>query len=103
MKLTFLERMMILNLLPETGTFVSLKVIRVLREALVPTADEVKELSVVENTETGQVTWDSTKDFPKEVEVGEIASGIIEKKLKEMDKAEELTLNHESIYKIFVD
>lgn len=103
MKLNFMDRMMILNLLPETGTYLSLKTIRVLREALAPTPEEVAELCIVEVQDTGQITWDNTKDSASDIVIGEIAFEMIKSKLKEMDKDEELTANHENIYKLFVD
>lgn len=103
MKLTFLDRMMILNLLPETGTFKTLKILRVLRESLVPTEVESVELNVQEDAESGQITWNPEKDVGKEIKIGEIAFDLIQEKLKDMDEKEELTANHENIYKIFVD
>ena len=103
MKLTFMQRMMILQVLPETGSFITIKVVRKLREDLSASEKEYKHLGITEDAETGRVNWDQTKDKLKEVEIGEIASEMIKKKLKEMDSAEELTPNHESLYEMFVD
>ena len=103
MKLNFMDRMMILNSLPEKGSFLTIKAIRVLREVLVPTDEETKEWNIVENLESGQIKWDMNVDTTKEVEISERAFVMISDKLKEMDKADELTANHENIYSLFVD
>ena len=61
MKLSVMERMMLLNLLPPTGTFANLKVLRIAREALSFDDKEHKLLNIRyegegENT---QMRWDN--------------------------------------------
>ena len=102
MKLSFLDRMMLGSLLPATGSFVTIRILRELKEALAPTEEEIKELNIGNNTETGQVTWNSEKDQGKEITIGEAATELIKNKLKDMDTKEELTENHFGIYEKFM-
>jgi len=102
MKLMFTDRMMLMGILPATGSFTTLKIVRKLREDLAPSEKEIKEMSIVEKPEDGQVLWNSDKDLGKDIKIGEIATEMIKKKLKEMNDKEELTPNHMGIYEIFV-
>jgi len=102
MKLMFAERMVILGILPETGSFMTLKLIRKLREDLAPDEEEIERMNIRENPETRQVTWDPSKDDGLDIEIGEIAFEMIRKSLLDLDKQEKLTSNHESIYEKFI-
>ena len=102
MKLSFLDRMMLGSLLPATGSFVTIRILRELKEALAPTEEEIKGLNIGNNTETGQVTWNPEKDQGKEITIGEAATELIKNKLKDMDTKEELTENHFGIYEKFM-
>ena len=60
MKLSVMERMMLLSILPPTGTFANLKVLRIAREALSFDDKEHKALNIRYEGESGktQMRWD---------------------------------------------
>ena len=100
-KLMFLDRMILMSVLPEKGTFVTLKIIRKLREALSPSAAEVKKLAVKENP-NGSVNWNPEKDNGITVEIDDLALDLIKKSLKELDSKGDLTNDHLTIYEMFI-
>jgi len=55
MKLNMLERLKILQMLPETGTFITLNIIQKFKESLAPTEKELKDFEMVEKD--GNITW----------------------------------------------
>ena len=57
MKLSFLDRMMLGSLLPATGSFVTIRILRELKEALAPTEEEIKGSNISDNKDTGQVRF----------------------------------------------
>ena len=61
MKLSVMERMMLLNLLPPTGTFANLKVLRIAKEALSFDDKEHKALNIRYEGEgdKAQMRWDN--------------------------------------------
>ena len=61
MKLSVMERMMLLNILPPTGTFANLKVLRIAREALSFDDKEHKALNIRYEGEgdRAQMRWDN--------------------------------------------
>jgi len=104
MKLTVMERMTLIGILPPAGNFVTLKIVRKLREALSFGEGELKALSVKE-IGNGRVSWDPEKEEPdgKEIEIGEKATDIIVEALKKLDEDSKLTEQHFSLYEKFVD
>lgn len=133
MKLSVMERILVLNLLPKEGSFANLKLLRVTREALSFNEAENKALKfrqvgnqtmwesfVTIDKETGKPIEESPdlarrlKETPdvfetkpivgeKEVFIGEIVSGLIAKALKEKNEKETLSEEFFSMYEKFVD
>lgn len=97
-----MDRLALLGMLPEKGNFITLKIVRELRESLVPSEEEIKELEIVELPETEQIRWSDEKDVGKNIKVGEVARNLIKKLLIELDEKEELEQRHEPLYEIFV-
>jgi hypothetical protein len=102
-KLDVLERVLLFNLLPKEGNFLTLKTIRQLRERVGLDAKEVKEIKVVNDIEKGTLTWDADKDPHKEIEVNRDANKIIVDVLEKMDKDGKLNDQHISLYEKFVE
>ena len=100
MKLILLERLKLLEMLPAEGSFVTLNIVNKLRESLAPTEAELKEFELVEKD--GQLTWNEKGREEREIEVGEKATDIIVKALKQLDSEGKLTAHHLSIYEKFV-
>lgn len=90
-KLVVTDRIILLELLPEKGTFAALKEIRELREELAFSEDEAVELSVTQ--EDGVVRWDSEKEQaagPKTVVVSEYLLERVLIRTRQLDKSESI-------------
>jgi len=107
MKLNIAERVALLNILPPEGNLVTLKIIRELQTALSFSEDEVKRFKIKSNLAPGGlgafVTWDSdyTKET-KEVEIGDVAKGIIVEQLKALEGQKRLRMEMLDLYEKFV-
>ena len=100
MKLNVLERILASGLLPKEGTFANLKLLRVAQEDL--SFDE-KENKALNFRQEGEMTrWEDSVVPDKEIKLGEIATQLLTKKLKELDESEKLTSEHMSLYEKFV-
>jgi hypothetical protein len=100
--LTLVQRLSLLNNLPEKGTFITLKIVRKLRESLSLSEEEIKYYNI--HQEGNNVTWDNTKsDEVKEIEIGEKALDIIKDTLKKLDENKELSTKELDLYEMFVE
>lgn len=100
MNLKVLDRVTLLSILPEQGDFVTLKIVRRLREALAFEEYEIKQLDIQQ--ENGQIKWNPAADQGKEIEIGEKANDIVIECLKKLDKEQKLTNQHFDLYDAFV-
>jgi hypothetical protein len=100
MKLTAAERVNLLNILPEQGNFITLKIVNDLRMNLSFTEKEIKVMDIKVNENT--VTWNENGNKETDVLIGEKATDIIVEKLSEMDKNKQLTMLYYSLYEKFV-
>ena len=89
MKLTVLERIVILNLLPTEGDFLTLRVCQEARELLEFPVDEQREVELVVQ-EDKRVHWNAEKDPKKDINLSQSALDIIIKRLKELDESKKL-------------
>ena len=101
MELTVKERLILMNLLPKEGNFLTLRLMRKLRETLSFDEEEHKILKFVQNGE--QLSWDFAADVVKDVEVGEVMLDVITNGLKDKDKEGKLTEDHITLYEKFVE
>lgn len=100
MKLNVMERLMTLNLLPASGSFANIKLLRVAKENLSFDDLEHKKLKFVQNGET--LNWDQSADVgEKEIVLGEVVTQMIVKELKKLDEGEKLTEQHFSVFEKF--
>ena len=104
MKLTIMERLLLLRSLPREGSLLTLKTLRVLRESLVPTDEERERFSITEDTENGQIRWNMSHETPdgEEVMIGEKATDIVVNTLRDLDAACKLTEQHLSLWGKFI-
>lgn len=100
MQLKFLDRFLLLNLLPKQGTFEDLIVTKDIKSKIEVTQEELKKLNV-KSQENGNITWDSSKDEPKEIEFTDKEQEIITKELKALSEQKKLTENHLNLYQLF--
>lgn len=102
MKLTVLERIRLVNILPAEGDFRTMKTISQLRDRLLFNEDEVKRLKLV--TEDQQVKWNPDADGEgSEIEVGELATEIIVGQLKKMDDEKKVTVDYLPLWERFIE
>ena len=101
MKLDVRERLVLLSVLPQEGNFITLKVVRKLREGLSFSEEELKQYNFVQGE--GTVTWDDKVEQSKEIEIGEKAMDIIKEALKKLNEDKKLKDEHFSIYEKFIE
>jgi hypothetical protein len=99
-KLTVLERLLALTLLPKEGSYTDLKLVREARENLSFTEEEHKMLNFRE--ENGSTMWDNVVEA-KDVKLGLISERKIQDALKKMDDEGKLTEHFMSLYEKFIE
>lgn len=100
MKLNIKERLVLLAVLPAEGNFLTLKIVRKLRENLSFSEEELEQYKFKEDN--SRLTWDETNQEPKDVVIGKEGKKIIKDALKKLDKEEKLKEDHVSVYEKFV-
>ena len=81
MKLNVLERIMLMQILPTEGNYITFKMLIELKSALTFSEKEYKDSGMAEKD--GQITW--KKDSLKEIPIGEKMTEIIKTALKKVD------------------
>lgn len=102
-KLTIGERFALLSILPEKGGLATAKLVRDLRDKLLPNPVELKKVNVREDPETGQIVWDGEKDTGKNFSFAGFETKLIVEKLQKLDKEEEVSVQHIPLFEKFVD
>jgi hypothetical protein len=100
MQLSIHDRLTLLAVLPKEGDFLTLKIIRKLREDLSFSEEELKANKVVQNGD-GTITWQEHGHM-KDIAVGEKATDVVVAALKALDEQKKLTDAHFSLYEKFV-
>jgi len=95
MRLTVMERLLLLNALPTTGNLTTVKIIRELRESLSFSEGEHKSLNF-RDAENGNIQWDGGVD--KVIEIEGKALEIARKALTQLEEQEKLNVGHISLY-----
>jgi len=101
MELTVMERVMLLNTLPQSGNMVNLKLIAELRDALSFNEEDIEAATIVQDDETGRITW--AENVTKEFDFGRKTTEIIVKELTRLDNESALTPNHMSLCEKFLE
>ncbi len=100
MILSVLDRITLLNILPEQGDFITLKIVRKLRESLSFSEEEIKAIDL--RQENQRIFWNTSVDPMKDVEIGEKATDIVIESLKKLNEQKQLTAQHINLYETFV-
>lgn len=101
MKLSVLERLMALGVLPKEGDYVTLNVIRKAQEMLSFTDEEIKKYGFKQEQDKTQ--WDITAEQITDLRLGAKAISLIGEELEKLDKDKKLTPQHMTIYEKFVE
>ena len=100
MELSVMERLVLLNLLPQEGNFTTIKLLRKLQEEL--SFDE-KEHKTLEFKQDGdQVKWNEDANVVKEVRVEGKMLALIVDALTKLDEESKLKNEHFTLYEKFV-
>jgi len=100
MELSVLERLGLLDILPQQGDFTTLKIIRKLRESLSFSEEEHKTYQF--RQEETKLFWEKG-DVLKDVHIGEKADDVIVSTLKKLNDEKRLTEEQFTLYEKFVD
>ena len=98
MELTILERLTLLGVLPESGNFVTMKILQRLRLALGFSEEDVEKYSMVVTADN--VKWDNEAE-PVNIPLGKVARAEIVKALEAVDEAGKVTAQHMSLFEKF--
>lgn len=101
MELTVMERVMLLNTLPNQGNIVTLKLLAELRDALAFDEEDIAAATIVQDDETGRISWEA--NISKEFDLGRKTTEIIVKELTRLDAESALTPNHMSLCEKFLE
>lgn len=95
------DRLNILQLLPKEGNFLTLKSVRIARESLALTPEEIKKYEVVQKD--NQIHWNVDKATElKKIKIDNIIIDLIKKELRSLDEANKLQEQHFNLYKLFI-
>jgi len=101
MKLDVSERINLLSILPQEGSFLTLKIVRELRENLSFTEEEHKKFQF-KNLSDNRISWNTKEAKENNIEIGKKAESIIREKLEELDEQKKLKNEHFTLYEKFV-
>ena len=107
MKLNIPERLALLNILPQQGSIVTLRIVRELQSKLGFTEEELKHYNI-RNTMmpdgTANIAWNpEMTEETKEIEIGEVARSVIIEQLKMLDSQGRLHVSMLPLYEKFVE
>lgn len=98
MNLKVLERIQLLQFLPEEGDIVSLRILQTLRLAIGFSENEIKEFGL--KTDTERTTWESDREV--DIPIGEKATDIIVESLKKLSTDKRLPNSAIDLYDKFI-
>jgi len=99
MKLNIQERLMLVQTLPEKGNFETMEILETLKKLLYPSEKEVKAFDVKQLNDS--ISWNKAGVEGVELKLTEGQNDFIINLFNNLDKQEELTLLHYSIFKKF--
>ena len=104
-KLTIKQRIDLSSILPQQGDFLTVKMIRVLRESLSFTQKEHELLKFVYHP-NGSVEWDAKaakKTIKKSFEIPETIVSVIKETLEKANANKQITEAHLDFYEMFME
>ena len=100
MQLGIIDRIQLLNILPEQGGIVTLRIVAELREALGFSESDITTAGIKQD-EQGRITWNASAELEKDVTIGDTAKGIIKAALKKLDEEQKLTAGMIPLWDMF--
>lgn len=99
-KLNILERVLLLNMLPQKGNLVTCRASQNTGKIITITPEEEKEFEITKNG--GMTTWNEKGREEKEIDLPPSSVKMIRDRLNEMDAKEELPANAVSLCEKFL-
>lgn len=100
MELGISERIMLLQILPGEGDYITFKILDELKAQLAFSEEEIKKYSI--KTEANLITWNASIIELKEIEMGDKAKEIIANALDELEKKNKINASNVGLYEKFV-
>ena len=101
MLLNVKQRLLLLNILPNEGSYDVLKIVRDQQALLSFTDEEHKRLKIQQRD--GMFVWDESADAPVEVHIGEIAATVVKRALRQLNEEGQLQMEFLPLYEHFVE
>lgn len=101
MKLSIHERVTLLNILPQHGNIVTLRVIDELKKALGFDEEEIQRCEITISEDGKGMKWQTRNDHGKEIEIGPVAMKEIAKGFAALSDAEQMPLAYLPVYERF--
>lgn len=101
MKLSVGERLCLLNMLPEYGDIITLRIIRDLQGSLGFSEEELGRLNFQQTD--GKVSWDTSIDLLKEIDIGAATLKVIQQRFAELSSQRQLPMSWLETYDRFMD
>ena len=102
MKLTILDRILMMNILPAESDFVTLKMVKELKDKLSFTDKEIKnyEIKTTNNKQgKGQITWTAKAlETTEDIKIVHSERELIIEQLEKLDKDKKANLHHVELY-----
>ena len=99
MKLSVIERITLMQILPKEGSHITFKILIELKSALSFNEKEIREFGMTEGD--GRLHWKKSVD--KEIPIGEKATDIIVSTLKKLDETHKLSEQTNHLYGRFIE
>ncbi len=104
MEFSVLDRVVLLNLLPQQGDVYSLRLMREFREALGFSEEEQKRLNLRPGPNGQGVSWDNEAKLPdKSVTVGNRMHVLLKERFRELDSSKQLGMEALDLYERFIE
>jgi len=101
MKLNILDRLVLLQILPPEGNFVTLKIVRDLAHNLSLSEKEIADWEV--RIDATEVHWNPEANVEKEINIGPQATKIIVDALQRLNAESRLRPEHLDTYEKFIE
>ena len=95
------ERLHLLQVLPEKGNYVTIKILNDLRMKIALTSDEVTEYNIKESN--GSITWDETGLKEIEMTFEDAQFDLIKTTVKDLDEKKDLQFSFADLYAKILD
>jgi hypothetical protein len=101
MRLSVMDRLMLLDVLPQQGNILTLRIVRDAQQALELHTSEIEDWEITLNGP--HIRWNQEKVQDVDVSLSEAALGIAREAIKKLDGENKLTANHISLWEKLID